>query len=849
MEIIKTENLTFTYPGSKSPALSDISLKINKGEFVTVCGKSGCGKSTLLRQFKPVLSPCGEKAGKIFFVGREISELMVREQAEKIGFVMQSPDNQIVTDVVWHELAFGLENLGCPEEEIRVRVAEMAAYFGISEWFYKDVSELSGGQKQILNLAAVMVMRPEILLLDEPTAQLDPIASQNFLEMLGKINRETGTTIVLTEHRLEEAFALSDRVIVMEEGKVIADSPPRKIGELLTGSDMFLAMPTPMRVFYSVPGGDFCPLTVREGREWLEETDKRITINKQLSLPKTNRTGESAVTLKSVRFRYEKNSPDILKGLFLDVKKGEFYALVGGNGTGKTTLLSVVGGILKPYDGKVFVTGKTAILPQNPQTLFTEKTVALDLAKISADYHETAKLCEIINLLDRHPYDLSGGEQQRVALAKVLLTNPEILLLDEPTKGLDAHFKGIFARIVKELNNNGVTVVMVSHDVEFCAKYADRCGMIFDGIIVSEDAPKRFFAGKSFYTTAANRIAANIIPNAVLAEDIITACGGKLPPEKPNNDRVQKSPQEKQETKTKNKPTIKNIVWGMFFAIIFLVLQFVPKDNLGAWIQTGIIVLQFVFLGISLTNLLPYKKIYLTPTINKPRKVRNLITAVIVLVAVPLTVYFGNIHLGERKYFFTSFLIILEILLPVIISFENRKPRARELVIISVICGIAVAGREAFFMLPQFKPVIAIVIISGVCFGGEKGFLVGAMIAFVSNFFFGQGPWTTWQMFATGTVGFVAAIVFKSGIIPVSKYGLCIFGFVATLIIYGGILNPASVLMWQANPTVQMLLDSYIVGLPFDIMHAASTAFFLWVLAEPLIEKIERVKTKYDLMK
>ena len=851
MEIIKTQNLTFTYPGAERFALSNISLTIKKGEFVTVCGKSGCGKSTLLRQLKPIISPHGEKEGSVLFEGKEISALTAGEQAEKIGFVMQSPDNQIVTDKVWHELAFGPQNLGWPAEEIRVKVAEMASYFGIGDWFYKDIKELSGGQKQILNLAAVMVMHPEILLLDEPTSQLDPVAAQNFLEMIGKINREMGTTVILTEHRLEEAFAMSDRVVVMEEGKIIADESPREVGRIIKQNDMFIALPTPVRVFHAVGGEEPCPITVREGRKWLEKTDKQIKINKNLSLEEIKSAGESAVSLKNVRFRYEKNSPDVLNGVSLDVKKGEFYALVGGNGTGKTTLLSVICNLLRPYGGKVYKNGKIAMLPQNPQTLFTAKTVALDLAQITKEYGEISEICDIKKLFGRHPYDLSGGEQQRAALAKVLLTKPDILLLDEPTKGLDAHFKTRFAEIIKKLTQKGITVIMVSHDIEFCAKYADRCGMIFDGMIVSEDTPKKFFAGKNFYTTAANRMAGSIIPNAVLAEDIITACGGKLEAVKESMEQQNNILQGKPELKKKQKLSVKNIVCGIIFAVLFLLLLSVPTEKIGTWAETITIVLQFIFLGISLTNLLPQKKLHLTPTGERKHKgkLNTILAAVVVLIAVPVTIYFGNKFFGERKYFFTSILIILEIMLPFIISFENRKPKARDIVLISVICAIAVAGREAFFMLPQFKPVLAIVIISGVCFGGETGFLVGAMVAFISNFFFGQGPWTSWQMFATGTTGFVSAIVFKNKVIPMTKGALCLFGGVATLVIYGGILNPASVLMWQANPSISMLAASYVAGVPFDITHAASTVFFLWVISEPMIEKIERVKTKYNLMK
>lgn len=527
MEIFTVKNLIFTYPGQEEPALKGINLTINRGDFVTLCGKSGCGKSTLLRHFKPAIAPHGEAGGSVLFNGTSICDIPLREQSEKIGFVLQNADNQIVTDKVWHELAFGLESIGVPTGEIRVRVAEMASFFGIQTWFYKNVSELSGGQKQLLNLASVMVMQPEVVVLDEPTSQLDPIAAQEFIGVLSKLNRELGTTVILSEHRLEDAFAVSDRVVVMDNGMVIADDKPENLVKSLIDNDIFAAFPTPMRVYARVKNNLACPVTVKDGREWLAKICRdRKPI--QLNLSEAGNTNNALLSVKNVWFRYGRDLPDVLKNLNLEVKKGEFYAIVGGNGTGKTTALSVLGGYLKPYRGKVAALPEVAMLPQNPQTLFVKKTVMLDLLEMAEEekVNGITRLCEIDTLLGRHPYDLSGGEQQRAALAKVLLTSPKLLLLDEPTKGLDAHFKITLAGIIRKLKESGITIVMVSHDIEFCAAYADRCGMFFDGCIVSEDTPKSFFAGKSFYTTAANRMARGVIDRAVLADDIITAIGG-----------------------------------------------------------------------------------------------------------------------------------------------------------------------------------------------------------------------------------------------------------------------------------------------------------------------------------
>lgn len=550
MEHIKIENLSFTYPLKESKALNNINLTIQKGEYITICGKSGSGKSTLLRHLKPLLIPHGKVDGKVLFNGQELTDL--RTQAEKIGFVMQNPDHQIVTDKVWHELAFGLENLGVPQKIIRLRVAEMANYFGIDSWFHRNVCELSGGQKQLLNLAAVMAMQPEVLILDEPTSQLDPIASADFLNTIKKINLELGTTIIITEHRLENVFHCADRVIVMEQGEIIADAPPHQIGEILHSrqSDMFTALPSPVQIFYGAEGCGECPLTVREGRNWLSHKfeGKAIAKSKIEDDNFIEYEGTPAVELKELYFRYEKDKPDVLKSLNLRVRPQILFAVLGGNGAGKSTMLKTICGVAKPYSGKVFINGKLlkaysakelntgnlTMLPQDPASLFVHKTVEADLldmvdkgftpAQRKQKIQEIAVLTEITPLLNSHPFDLSGGEQQRAALAKVLLTNPKILVLDEPTKGIDNFFKEKLAKLFAKLKANGVTIIMVSHDVEFCAKYADEAAMFFDGDILTVNTPRGFFSSNSFYTTAANRMSRHLFSNTITNEDVISLC-------------------------------------------------------------------------------------------------------------------------------------------------------------------------------------------------------------------------------------------------------------------------------------------------------------------------------------
>lgn len=576
MNCIEVKNFSFQYPKESHAALYQVSMEVEEGSFVVLCGKSGCGKSTLLRQFKSVLASHGEKKGEILYGGQNLEDVDLRTQSAEIGYVLQNPDNQIVTDKVWHELAFGLESLGYDTPTIRLRVAEMASYFGIHSWFLKNVSELSGGQKQLLNLASVMAMHPKLLILDEPTSQLDPIAASDFLETVRKINRDIGTTVILTEHRLEDVIPWADKVYVMDKGRMIADGTPNEIGEQLRtmGHDMFLSMPAPMQIYAGTNSSLRCPLTVSQGRRWLSEEleTKGIKIKKERNQEETAKKKNSIfgklaglkkepekeipeIRIKDVWFRYERDLPDVVKGLSLDIKKGEIFAVVGGNGTGKSTAMSLIARIRFPYRGKIYLEGKEigkysdddlyhgflGVMPQNPQSLFVKKTVREDLYEVIDGKRERksdaypiemkkkdavegiVSLTRLEGLLDRHPYDLSGGEQQRLALAKVLLLRPKILLMDEPTKGIDNHYKKELGEILRKLSEHGVTILMISHDVEFCAQYADRTGLFFQGNVVTSEESKKFFAGNNFYTTAANRMARNYFPNAVTVEDVVKA--------------------------------------------------------------------------------------------------------------------------------------------------------------------------------------------------------------------------------------------------------------------------------------------------------------------------------------
>ncbi len=874
METFDIQDLTFYYPEAREPALRGICLSVHPGEFLLLCGPSGSGKSTLLRQLKSTSAPHGRRTGRVLFEGEALEGLSERRQSSAVGFVQQSPENQIVTDKVWHELAFGLESLGLPTPVIRRRVAEMASFFGIESWFYRETASLSGGQKQLVNLASVMVMQPSVLLLDEPTSQLDPIAASDFLAAVYKISRELGTTVILCEHRLEEAMAYASRVAVLDGGKLLFALPPEQAGQALrrAGHGMFLAMPAAMRVWASAEEQGECPVTVRQGRQWLSAYAAAHALHALPPCPPQSE-GQAVLEAENVWFRYEKEGPDVLRGLTLSVRGGETAALLGGNGTGKSTAVRVLGGLLRAQRGTVRAQGRVGVLPQNPQTLFVKKTVREDLLDMlppgaGEEEHRfvrrCVRLCRLQGLLERHPYDLSGGEQQRAALCKVLLLRPDIVLLDEPTKGLDAQCRQELGSIVRSLARSGAAVLLVSHDIEFCAETADRCALLFDGSVAAQGRPREFFAGNSFYTTAANRMARTAAPGAVTVRDLIAVVGGRAPEEPEEPDGPEESEEEPFLSacggqKPEPLPRWRKVlaaVSGAAAAAIFV--RAVRVDNLSAIVGGGerlqaaelalylaLVACLFV-LGLSVARRAPQPVV---PPVKKGRlRRRTAAAAVMTLLLIPLTLAFGAVRLEGQRYYGVALAVLFECMLPFFLVFEGRRPRARELVLVSVLCALGAAGRAVFFMLPQFKPVMALAIVSGVALGGETGFVVGAVSMLLSNILFGQGPWTPWQMFAMGLVGFLAGILFRKGLLRRTRVSLCVFGALSAVLLYGGIMNPASALIWARTLDWQLLLTYYVTGFPMDCVQAAATALFLWFAGLPMLEKLDRIKVKYGLV-
>ena len=971
-DAVNIVDLEFSYPNASRPSVNGISLSLEKGSFTCICGPSGCGKTTLLRNLKPSITPHGMRRGEIKILGKSVESFEGRpgEEAQTIGYVLQNPENQIVTDKVWHELAFGLENLGLPTETIRLRIAEIASFFGIQSWFDKDVSELSGGQKQLLNLAAVMVMQPEILILDEPTSQLDPIAAVDFLDAVKKINNDIGTTVIITEHRLDNVVSMSDRLIVMDSGKILVNDEPYnavfRLAEI--NHPMFLAMPNPAQAYRSAlaflkgeeslvgdvnhlkhmeklessigdvnyinhanraessiddvnhlkhmekpesPIGDVpdiqkyrMPLNVREGRQWLDCVMNGIPVRyARMEKEKAYDTSKIKLSTTDLWFRYEKNGRDIIKGLTLKVYDGEILAIIGGNGTGKTTLLSVLAGMRRAYRGKYKINGnRTALLPQNPQSLFVCDTVKEELLEAfegtsiqkseqNIRIQEIAEFLEIDTLMDKHPYDISGGEQQRVALGKVLLLEPDLLLMDEPTKGLDNLLKMKFGELLKRLASNGRTLIFVSHDIEFCSRFANRCIMFFDGGISGEGTPRKLFSGNNFYTTAANRMARSYFVDGILPEDIgwLVAQNIKMAeaysgPEggskidadsKPESGSEIDSGSRKDELLDEDDVPIRQKTSG--YEEISIGVQYenhedVPIERKISGYENIPIEhnsREYENVPIEQKNEM-YGEVHTKPKsddglevarevgapkgghLKEIKRNRSLVLTLLTALVMGATIFAGSMLGGDRVYYVISVLVAIYSLVPFFVGFERRKPQLRELVVIAVLIALGVIGRQAFFMLPQMKPVLAISIIAGASLGPGAGFLVGAMIAFVSNFFFGQGPWTPWQMMALGLAGMFAGLIFQKWNrrerkpSRLHKISACVFGLLSGYF-YGLVVDLWTLFGYTEKPSLSAYLIVKSTAVWFDTVLAISTFVFLWVLYAPMIKKLNRIKLKYGM--
>ena len=463
---LSLSHVTFSYPGAAAPVLADTSLSVPEGSFTLLVGDTGSGKSTLLSLAKPEIAPAGELSGEILVFGRPAAELGRAESAQTVGYVFQDPDSQIVCDSVWHEMAFGLEGLGFPQGAMRRRIAETSYFFGMDTWFREPTATLSGGRKQLLALASTLVMRPRLLLLDEPTSQLDPVAERSFLHALFRANRELGCTVVVATHRPHAMVDYATAAFRLAGGRV---EPVGDLGSLR-----------------SLPA-----LGVPAAGERRAQASPR-----------------PALSLRRAWFRYARDGEWVLRGFDLEVLEGEVHALVGGNGCGKSTILDLAAGVLRPQRGARSTScGRAqALLPQDPKALLTGETVAGELMEWSAGAgyggEDVARILGELGLSgleDRHPYDLSGGQRQLLAFGKLLLLRPRLLLLDEPTKGLDAAARTLVARTVDRIRGDGGTVLLASHDLDFVRQVADRVTMVFDGEAACTEGGGEFFRENVYY--------------------------------------------------------------------------------------------------------------------------------------------------------------------------------------------------------------------------------------------------------------------------------------------------------------------------------------------------------------
>ncbi|SEK76921.1 ABC transporter ATP-binding protein [Ruminococcus albus] len=529
MDAVHCEGLTFRYNNAKAPAIQGIDLKIGRGELVLLMGRSGCGKTTLLKLLKPEIAPLGEVSGDISVFGKKAESPM-----PMVGYAAQSPEDSFVSDTVYGEIMFAPENAGLSAEEVRRAAAETITRFGLGKLLRRKLDELSGGEKQLVSLCAALVMQPEILLLDEPFSRLDPVTAEDISGLILRLNREMGTTVIIAEHTTDLLFAECDRVVFMENGQIAADASPREMCKV-AGAESFL--PAAARIF---SGHESCPLTVREGRKLLGELPHK----KEVALPEVRKFGEEALRADDLRFALERRGEDILDGVDILLHKGEHLALIGANGCGKTTLLRCLAGLCRAYSGTVKVFGKRlkkpshviAMLPQEARDIFVQPTVREDyIFALKAMEKPIERADEMLrylgcgHLADIHPYDLSGGETQLCALGRVLLCEPEILLLDEPVKGLDAVSRKKFGEMIKRLCGEGKAVLTVTHDLENAAELADSCAILCGGRVESLMPAGEFFARAGSLSTAAGRIARGEVANAYTVERLRSALRGSCP--------------------------------------------------------------------------------------------------------------------------------------------------------------------------------------------------------------------------------------------------------------------------------------------------------------------------------
>lgn len=760
--VVRIREFSFAYADSEdAPLIDSVSLDVAPGAFCVVTGPTGCGKTTLLGCLKPELAPAGIRHGSIEVLSCVLtadsgadSAMDPRRSAADIGFVMQDPAAQIVCDTVWHELAFGLENIGMPQAEMRRRIAEVAHFFGIEPILHASTDALSGGQQQLVNLAAVLALRPRLIVLDEPTAQLDPNARRQFLFLLERVRRELGITVIMSTHLPEETEAYATQTLEL---------------------------------------GNPIPAAARTELEGLLASRRNIWERQGKG------TDAPALTARDLHFRYDRTGAEILRGVDIAIAQASVHAVVGGNGCGKSTLIKVLAGVLHPQRGRVenAHAGRQAYLPQDPKALLVCDSVADELTEWqdrccygAVDVQHIVRKLALDGLEGHHPFDLSGGQQQKLAIAKLLLTDPELLFLDEPTKGLDPAGTAEVIRILRGLAREGRSVVLVTHDLDVAFSVADEVSLLFDGEVACTE-PARIFFERSLLYRPHDR--ARLYGELLARDD-----GGKVSDAPGFADS---HPSHSAATLAgKPAPNRSGTVYPE------------PQPRSSSFVEAA--------------------ALFIVP---------------IVLVVSGLT--------GFSQTALLSFAVVIAALAIFFSSYEHGGTRLREIMPTVVLAALAAAGRILFAAVPSVKPVSAIAIIAGVALGRHGGFMVGALAALVSNFFFGQGPWTPWQMYAWGLVGYGAGALAQAGLfgseegrlrVRLGGVALLIYGFVSS-VAYGWILNAWSVLGFLHTGLGFDLLTVYAASLPFDIAHGVATVTFLTALYVPWRRKLARIIRRYGI--
>ena len=928
MALLELKELSFTYPGESVPALDRLSFRVEESEFVVLSGLSGCGKSTLLRLLKPGLTLGGIREGSILY-GGGIDPEDVRESAARVAYLQQSAEDQIVTDKVWHELAFGLESLGEDSALIRRRVAEVETFFGIEKLHEQETHRLSGGQKQLVSLAALMTLYPKLLLLDEPAASLDPIAAERFLSLLVRLNRELGITVIVAEQRFSQLLPYATKLVVLEKGRSIFCGDPREGGLALDEKkDPFLqAFPSAFRLALALQERSALPFSVQEGRAYVgriiekrsaenrsieaqsteaqsiegqsseEQSIKAKNIEKQSTTQKTEEpqgaVPESmpAAVVDELSFRYDKNGADILHALSLTIRKGRVTALFGANGSGKTSLLKLIAGVLKPQDGSVHTSGRCFMLPQEVRLLFSERTVLAQLKAAAARIHkdpeaavrEAAGRFQLDGLLSRNPHDLSGGEQKRLGLALVFLRSPELLLLDEPTAGTDVLFQQALKKELQTLRDSGAAIVLVTHDIEFAAEIADDALFLANGELAAEGSARDFLLQNRFYTTEIRRITEGLTEECVTLKEAAGILGGREAEEAVGTSGEEASAGIPENADAVSKETDRGALplWRKLLAALFLLgalgvmIYSAASGSLSGLSEAGGVtpagLKQLALYGgfslllfaaaivssvgrsvskdASKIHDTRFSEVSASGTENRRKSRLSLIVSLVVyLLLIPAALFLFLRFFGGRQYYLAAIAILLLAFVPVFFAYEKRRPGARDIALVAALSALAVAGRAAFFMMPQFKPVMAIVIIAGAALGAESGFFTGAVSMLVSNILFSQGPWTPWQMFAMGLIGFLAGCIFHRKAVKPGRFALGLFGALSAILLYGGIMNLSSALIFSTEVlNLSVVLSYYVTGFPMDLIHAAATFIFIFFLSEPLLYRIGRIRNKYGL--